>query len=80
MFKNKLENISYVRYTSYVSYMSYAEYISYINYMSYVGYMNYMSYVSYMSFFMNRIKSLETTRICFKYNIFCFQKFCLKFS
>ena len=45
MFKNKLEDISYVRYASYVSYMS---------------------YISYMSFFMNRIKSLEITRICFK--------------
>ena len=42
-----------------------------------VGYMGHMSYVGYMSYFMNNLKSLEVTLVCFKYNIFCLQK-CLK--
>ena len=39
-----------------------------------VGYMSYISYVNYVSLFRNCLKSLEITRICFKY-IFCLQKF-----
>ena len=62
---------------SYVNYMSYVSHMSYVNYMSCVSY---MSYLSYMSIFMNRLKSLEITRICFKYNFFSFQTFFKKFS
>ena len=57
--------------------MSYVRCTSYVNYTCYVcRFYELYDLFKLCKFFMNCLKMLEITWICFIYNIFCFQKFC----